>query len=102
MQVPVIAASHLTVQAYGSSQNRSIKHHQKKQEASPPERENESHRYMAGQAGHQYSGLRPIDNDSFSEQEVDHEEEEEASLDFNAIQMNQMQHDVEEEEEDEY
>jgi hypothetical protein len=45
--------------------------------------------------------LRPIDNDSFSEDEVDHEEEE-ASLDFNAIQMNQMQQDVEEEEDDEY
>ena len=99
MQVPVTAASHLTVHAQGSSQNRSQKHH-KHQEVSPPERENESQRYMGGQVSHQYSGLRPIDNDSFSEDEVDHEEEE-ASLDFNAIQMNQMQQDVEEEE-DEY
>ena len=45
--VPVTAASHLTVHAQGSSQNRSHKH-QKQQEVSPPERENESQRYMGG------------------------------------------------------
>ena len=84
----------MSVQPQGSAHTRSHKN----QQLSPPERDNESNRYGAGQTSHQYSGLRPIDNDSFSEEDGDQHEEE--SMEYEAIQLNQMAHD--EDEDDDY
>jgi hypothetical protein len=52
-------------------------HHQ-----TPPEKENPG----GGPQSHQYSGLRPIDNDSFSEEnDDDNQEDNESSLEYAAI-----------------